>query len=152
MSETKQNNHWMQCGDGFLPALLIYERHYSCRKYKDGRVRKLFVGPGEKEVLITPEYDALFVWRKFIDASGQQGINCSIFRNESSKLSSELILHAEAFAVNRWPGERLYTYVSTTKIRSVNHGCCFKKAGWSKCGVTKNGLLIFHKNAKKGGE
>jgi hypothetical protein len=31
----------------------------------------------------TGDADALFVWRKFIDDSGQQGVNCAVFRNES---------------------------------------------------------------------
>jgi len=39
---------------------------------------------------------ALFVWRKFEDDSGQKGINCSIFRNESDILSSDLIREADA--------------------------------------------------------
>jgi len=39
---------------------------------------KLFVGPGEKLVLRTWECDAIWVWRKFIDDSGQEGINCAI--------------------------------------------------------------------------
>ncbi len=51
----------------------LYERHYSCYNYKDKRKRKLFVGPGEKVVLRTKGADALFVWQKFIDDSGEQG-------------------------------------------------------------------------------
>ena len=50
-------------------------------------------------VLINQEATALFVWRKFIDKSGQQGINCAVFRNESGCLSSELIIEAEEMTV-----------------------------------------------------
>jgi hypothetical protein len=35
--------------------------------------------------------------------------------------------------------------VNPEKIRSVNPGCCFKKAGWKQCGITKGGILIFEK-------
>jgi hypothetical protein len=120
----------------------LYNKHYSARKYKDGRERKLFCGPGEKMVLLSPENDALFVWRKFIDASGQYGVNCAVFRNESRKLSSALILDAMLMAWGRWPNERLYTYVNHQKIKSVNPGYCFKLAGWRRCGTTKGGLAI----------
>ena len=139
-------NPWHQTVDGDTDAKKIFDRHYSKYHYKDGRDPKLFVGPGEKLVLVTENYDALFVWRKFKDDSGQKGINCSVFRNESPYLSSGLILWAEEYAWSRWPGERLYTYIAPTKIKSVNPGYCYLKAGWSKCGWTKvNKLLIMER-------
>lgn len=137
--------HWRLGKDGDPAALALYERHYSCHVYKDGRPRKLFCGPGEKCVLITEGGDALFVWRKFIDDSGQHGINCAVFRNESPHKSSALILEAERVAECRWPGERFYTYVNGSKVRSHNPGCCFKKAGWKQTGMTKGGLVILAK-------
>jgi hypothetical protein len=139
----KKFGRWYEYRDGNRKALELYERHYSAHKYADGRERKLFAGPGYKLVLMTEKTDALFVWRKFIDDSGQQGINCAVFRNESSFLASELILEAMAIAWHRWPGERFYTYVDPKEIKSTNPGCCFKKAGWTFCGKTKGGLSIF---------
>ena len=106
--------------DGNKMALELYERHYSCYKYADGRERKLFCGPGEKMVLLSFNKDALFVWRKFIDASEQRGINCAVFRNEGNVLSSILIFEAVNLAWKRWPKERLYTYVNPQKIKSSN--------------------------------
>ena len=73
--------YWHQCRDGDDGAREIYDRHYSRYFYKDGRKPKLFVGPGEKMVLITENADALWVWRKFKDASGQKGLNNASFRN-----------------------------------------------------------------------
>ena len=138
--------YWHQCRDGDDGAREIYDRHYSRYHYKDGRKPKLFVGPGEKMVLITEAGDAIWCWRKFKDASGQQGINNAIFRNEGAILSSLLILDAEELAWSRWPSERLYTYVKPTGIRSTNPGACYKKAGWRVCGVTKwNKLVILEK-------
>lgn len=137
--------------DGDPIARDIFHRHYSYREYKDGRKPKLFVGPGEKMVLLGSDGRSLFVWRKFIDASGQTGVNCAVFRNEGRKLSSLLILSAEQVAMRRWPKERMYTFVNGEKIRSHNPGYCFKMAGWSECGRTQKGLVIlekFHKIEK----
>jgi len=135
--------NWRGVKDGNQIALEMYIRHYSAYHYKDGRVRKLFCGPGEKMVLLTVNDDALFVWRKFIDNSGQKGVNCAVFRNEGSITSSVLIKEAVELARKRWPCERFYTYINPLKIRSTNPGYCFQKAGWKKCGITKGGLLIF---------
>lgn len=139
------DGYWLPIRDGDPRALGLYLRHYSARHYRDGRSRRLFVGPGEKMVLMTEQCDALFVWRKFIDDAvpAQRGVNCAVFRNESSVLSSMLIREACELAWRRWPGERLYTYVAPRKVRSVNPGCCFLKAGWQRCGKTKGGLMIF---------
>lgn len=139
---------WWLTKDGDKTCLAMYERHYSAHRYKDGRVRVLFCGPGEKIVLRTGRGDAVFVWRKFIDASGQQGINCAVFRNESAAKSSELIRQADAIADFCWPGTRHYTYVNQKCVRSRNPGFCFIMAGWRRCGTTKGGLLIFERTAK----
>lgn len=136
------NSVWMIARDGDPRARALYERHYSCRKYKDGRRPKRFAGPGEKLVLLTPEADALLVWRKFRSMDNQCGVSCAVFRNESRYLSSELIRQAMMLAWQRWPGERLYTYVNPKMIESVNPGFCFKVAGWRFCGLTKKGLHI----------
>jgi len=137
---------WWITKDGDLDCLAMYERHYSCNRYADGRERKLFVGPGEKVVLRTEAADAVFVWRVFIDDSGQDGINCAIFRNESRHLSSSLIRQADAIADCLWPDRRHYTYVNSEKVASRNPGFCFLAAGWKRCGRTKSGLLIFERS------
>lgn len=133
---------WWLTKDGDKDCLELYERHYSCYHYRDGRKRTQFVGPGEKVVLRTESADAMFVWRKFIDDSGQQGINCAVFRNESAHQSSELIRQADRIADCLWPNSRHYTYVRAEKIKSKNPGFCFIKAGWKRCGMTKSGLHI----------
>lgn len=141
---------WVQTRDGDPDCLELYERHYSCYRYADGRDRKLFVGPGQKMVLMTPDAKALFVWRKFIDHSGQTGVNCAVFRNEGAGLSSDLIRDAERWAWDRWPGERLYTYVNPRATRHKRDpGRCFRRAGWTPCGMTKGGLVILEKAAKE---
>lgn len=147
------DGHWLGVKDGDVGARDIFRRHYSWHEYKDGRAHNIFVGPGFKIVLVTQDYSALFIWRKFIDKSGQKGINCAVFRNESNFISSILILEAEQIAWNRWPGERLYTYVNAKRVTSSNPGYCFQMAGWVKCGVSKSkGLIILEKIPQKGGE
>ena len=144
---------WLPARDCDPRAYALFSRHYSALPYADNRrrdpsnpTRFSFAGPGEKMVLLTADCRALFVWRKFIDKSGQQGINCAVFRNEGDELSSRLILEAEALAWGRWPGERLYTYVNQRKVLSCNPGYCFKVAGWQPCGYTvSRGLLILEK-------
>jgi hypothetical protein len=133
---------WWLSKDGDLDCLELYERHYSAYRYADKRQRKLFVGPGEKVVLRTATGNACFVWRKFKDDSGQQGINCAVFRNESAHQSSGLIRQADAIADCLWPNSRHYTYVDPEKVASKNPGFCFIAAGWKRCGRTKGGLMI----------
>lgn len=138
--------NWVIIKDGNDIARELFEKHYSRYKYKDGRKPKLFVGPGQKLVLLNTTQDAIFAWRKFKSDNGQDGVNCAIFRNESKVLSSILLLEAEQIAWERWPTERLYTYVNPNKVKSVNPGYCFKIAGWRNCGITKvNKLLIMEK-------
>ena len=139
--------YWIPVKDGDPRARALYRRHYSSQMADHKAVRnrlnpRLFMGPGEKMVLLTLRCDALFLWRRFIDDSGQQGVNCAAFRNESDILSSTLIVEAMEWAWGRWPGERLYTYVNAARIQSSNPGYCFLMAGWLKYGKTKAGLDI----------
>jgi hypothetical protein len=122
---------WMEVKDANPTGLAIFHRHYSYAPYRDGRRPQHFVGPGQKMVLLTPCAKALFVWRKFHSKDGQLGINCAVFRNEGAGVASDLIREADSLAWQRWPGERLFTYVNEKKIRpSRTPGRCFLKAGW----------------------
>ena len=102
-------------------------------------------------VLLTPAIDALFAWRRFEDdCEFGGGHNCAVFRNESTTLSSTLILAAEPFVFARWGIDRLYTYVNPRRIRSTNPGFCFLAAGWRRVGMTAGGhgrdpLLVLEK-------
>jgi hypothetical protein len=98
---------WWITRDGDRTCLALYERHYSAYRYADGRQRKQMLGPGQTVLLRTRAGDAVFGWRKFIDDSGQSGINCAVFRNEGPTLSSLLVRQADAIADHVWPGETL---------------------------------------------
>jgi hypothetical protein len=135
--------HWIIGQDGEPELRAMYDRHYSSYVYKDGRKPVKFVGPGEHIVLTTPTRTAIFVWRRFRDDSAQWGVNCSVFRNESSPIrSSDLIREADAIADRCWPGLRHYTYVRPEAVTSRNPGWCFLCAGWHRVGKTKGGLVI----------
>jgi len=134
---------WLRVRDGNDSARSIFDNHYSRRRYLDGRRRLLFVGPGEKLVLITPDALGLFIWLKFYSMDHQEGVNCAAFRNEGAGRSSDLIRAAVAIAWEKWPGERLYTYVNPRKVRHKRDpGRCFLRAGWREYGWTKKKLRI----------
>lgn len=135
----------MPIGDGHPVGMALFRRHYSCTNHN--RKIKQFVGPGEKLVLLTPDWRALFAWRKErFRFDGQEGVNCTVFRNEGSPIvASDLIREADRIAWDRWPGERHFTFVDASRVASRNPGYCFLMAGYRKCGVTKTGLLIFER-------
>ena len=134
---------WRTAKDGDPVGLALYLRHYSARKRSPRARLPLFVGPGEKLVLLSRKGDAVFAWRRMLyTQDGQSGVCCAVFRNEGTRRSSTLIREAMRLAWRRWPGERLYTYVDPTKVRSINPGCCFKRAGWKTCGKSRRGLIV----------
>lgn len=122
----------------------LADRHYSRRSVG----ARQFCYSGRKLVLRNAEGTVLFVWmypdpKYRMDT--QVGYNCSIFRNESQRLSSEIILEAEQFAVEKWGPGRAYTFIDGRKILSTNPGYCFIKAGWEGVGDTKGGKRILEK-------
>jgi hypothetical protein len=143
---------WWLTKDGDAACLELYERHYSAHRYRDGRARRLFVGPGDKVVVRTLDGCAFFVWKRFKDACidartglPQAGINCAAFRNEGTARSSDLVRQADAIADCVWPDRRHYTYIDAKKVASRNPGYCFLVAGWTRCGMTKSGFLILER-------
>jgi hypothetical protein len=140
------DGHWLPVLDGDPRVRALFARHYSMGKH--GRMPpSLIVGPGERIVLLTEDCRAMFVWRmERFRRDRQTGINCAVFRNEGPILSSELIREACELAWQRWPGERLFTYVTDEKVHSTNPGCCFKKAGWRRAGRNADGRLTILEN------
>lgn len=138
---------WCEAKVNDRHGLALYLRHYSSGKNIIATPATIahsgFAGPGEKMVLLTPGGDALFVWRvERFRRDGQEGVNCSVFRNEGATRSSELIRDACRLAWDRWPGARLFTFVNPAKVRSTNPGYCFKAAAWRRCGTTRAGLVV----------
>lgn len=145
---TLVSGYWLPSADADPRAVALYRRHYSSAMANAnaavGRRASLsFVGPGERMVLLTRDCDALFAWRRERRQDGQEGINCSVFRNEGPVLSSVLIREACDLAWGRWPGSRLFTFVNPRAIRSNNPGACFIRAGWTRLPtLTKKRRLV----------
>ncbi len=134
------DGNWIAVRDGDDRLHSIYERHYSSRSHRLSRRHwknwKRICPPGEHLILLTSNCDALFGWvKEQVRDDGQVGVNCFVFRNEGQSQSSDLIREADELAWQKWPQERLFTYVDgekTAKRRSKNSrpGECFLQAGW----------------------
>lgn len=126
----------------------LADRHYSRRTVG----ARQFCYAGRKLVLRNTEGTVLFVWMWPLEEmrmDGQTGYSCAIFRNESCRQSSNIILEAEDAAFSKWGPNRVFTYVNGSKIKSSNPGYCFQRAGWSKAGRSKGGLILLAKEAHK---
>jgi hypothetical protein len=94
--------------------------------------------------------DAAFIWlhntaERF---DHQEGICCTLFRNEGPYRASDLIREAEQLAWVRWPGARLFTYVDARQVPTEVAGYCFRRAGWKRTGKSQTGLLLFEKHSR----
>ncbi|MBB3297878.1 MULTISPECIES: hypothetical protein [unclassified Rhizobium] len=148
---------WIEVRDGNDTARAIFDRHYSRYLYADGRKPKLFVGPGEKMVLLSADAHAICVWRRFISGDGQEGVNCAVFRREAGDVASAMLGKACDLAWLRWPRARLYTYVDpfgvqpTFRAGRPTWGHCFYQDGWVFEGLTKKRLHILARYPDLGG-
>lgn len=146
-------DYWQPVKDGNAQAAALYRRHYSCHEYKDGRRdrygyrnRHMIVGPGYKVVLLGQDGQSLCCWRRGTDASGQEGISCTVLRNESNVIGSELLLEAECWALRKWPDAwRFYTFINPKSVQGNPPGNVFRRAGWADVGRTQGGLIILAK-------
>lgn len=127
-------------------AVPLADRHYS-------RVRtgtRQIAPPGRMLVLLTEQAQALWIssWpypEMLMRTWCPTAWMCTLFRNESHLLSSELI--REAVAATRWywgepPVDGMVTIINQHKVKSVNPGYCYKKAGFAHIGYTRKGLVI----------
>ena len=142
--------------NGFDPEMsMLADRHYS-RRTPGARQ---FMYSGKKLVIRNSEGTILFCWM-FPDPEmrmdDQTGLYCSIFRNESARCSSDVILECEQLAIEKWGGQRMYTFIDPKKLRTIKRrgvefcrlppGRCFYEAGWYFEGKTKSGKHILVKN------
>lgn len=126
-------------------ALPLADRHYNRRKIGSPQ----FVPPGRCLVLLTAEADALWVtswpYAQYVKHAWGGAWVCSLFRNESPHLSSDLIREAVAITRGIWtdvPALGMVTFVDALKTRRKRDpGRCYRRAGWQPCGLTKGGLV-----------
>jgi hypothetical protein len=135
-------------------ALPLADSHYSRQKLGTSQ----FVAPGKPIVLLTPNADAvwvsLFQKPEFTDHAYPGFWVCSMFRNQSRFLSSDLI--TEAISITRWQwGDSelgMVTFVDPRKIQgfvyrtkegaNLSWGYCFQKVGFEEDGWTDSGKLV----------
>lgn len=141
---------WMEIKDGNPSLITMHRRHYSYRPRADGRPKKaLAVGPGFKLALMTADGGAICTWRKEAHRRDDQtGVNCTIYRREAGEVASTLLKAAMLLAWERWPAERLFTFIDPTQVTPTmmrgrpTWGHCFYQAGWHFAGLTKAGLHV----------
>ena len=154
------DGRWFSVTDKDPRAVAMYRRHYSAQAnrakprqqaHQRGVREGGIAGTGDYLALMTSMCDALFVWKRYPDGvsidGSQRGVVCSVFRNEGPVRSSALIREAVDMAWQRWPGERLYTYVWDAKVKTADQkgrskvGWCYRKAGWKPAGRNADGRL-----------
>jgi hypothetical protein len=135
-------SHWTRVPKFHAPSAALADRHYSRRTIGSPQ----FMPPGETIVLAAS--NAVFGWWRpdpdsgLVAMNGLDGWTCTIFRNEGTVQSSDLVLDAElalrqeASSCGR---DGMLTYVFDSKIRSANPGYCFKCAGWRVRGRSADG-------------
>ena len=122
----------------------LADRHYSRRTVG----ARQFAYSGRKLVLRDAQGLVIFVWMypdPGLRMDGQVGYNNALFRNESARRSSDIILEAERAAVASWGPNRAYTYIDPRRVQSRNPGYCFKCAGWRHIGYAVDGKHLLAK-------
>ena len=141
MNLAEEKTYWIKVNKGDSSCRALADRHYS--RQNPGSVN--FCRPGRNLVLRTAAGDAVWVTWQGIRDDGFNAWECTIFRNESRHLSSELIKQAVEITKRYWgqlPPDGIITMVAPDKIKSKNPGYCFKQAGWKYIGRTKVNKLI----------
>jgi hypothetical protein len=113
----------------------LADRHYN--RQTPGSPK--FAPNGTKIILRDAAGDVLWTWIKIVLErwDGQTGYYCQAFRNESARLSSDIILEAEQHAAEIWGPGRMFTYIDPAEIKSSNPGFCYLMAGWHPHGWSK---------------
>lgn len=150
---------WLRIKRNDPRALALADRHYSRRTPGS----KSFVQNARSLVLLSRDETALWVtiwpYAEFVKHQWKDAWQCSMFRNEGSALSSDLIRAAVAETVAyhrsgenpKWskdppPSGGFITFVDDAKIRKKRDpGRCFVKAGWTRLKErTGSNLTVLH--------
>jgi hypothetical protein len=124
----------------------IADRHYN----RQSPGADQFVPPGRCFVLRHGD-DALWTtswpFAEFVQHAWAGAWVNSLFRNESERLSSELIVeavaHTRAHFATR-PALGIVSFVDASRVRPKrNPGYCYLMAGWHHVGYTKAGLWVY---------
>jgi len=125
--------YWQPVNRNNRVAGSLIRRHYT-RARNTGH----FCRPGLNLVLLGIDGKAVWISHKNTDGykrwDGLDAIECTVFRNEGERLSSELVEEAVILTESKWgrPADGWVTYVDARKVKSTNPGFCFLKAGFWK--------------------
>ncbi len=129
---------WTETHKGHPRLIELADRHYTRQKPGSNQACR----PGVNLVLLASDGTAAWVtWRPIPEVGRQDNLEaweCTIFRNEGPRLSSDLVREATALTFRRWgwpPRDGLITAVGiaqTKRRRSKNSpvGKCYLEAGW----------------------
>jgi len=151
ISDDATPRYWRQVDKFDRRAVDLADRHYSRQSHGAWQ----FMPPGRTLVLLAEMWthagDCRAVWGvvENLDPVGNLRFRCSIFRNETPWLSSDLIREATALTVERWQSRfgwagspPLQTEVDPRAVRRKRDpGRCFRKAGWREVGLSR-GLVV----------
>ena len=127
----------------------LADKHYSRKTIGSDQ----FMPSGKALVLVTEDGDAVWgsSWQLAADGTSMafhawpRAWVCSIFRNESAHLSSELIREALAVTRYEWGNptdQGMVTFVDADKVRPKRDpGRCFIRAGFKRVGETGSGKV-----------
>jgi hypothetical protein len=129
---------WREVDKGSRRLVELADRHYTRQKVG----ARLATRPGVNLCLLLSDGTAAWVvWRPIPEVGRKDGLEaweCTLFRNEGSRLSSTLISEAAAATFRRWgwpPRDGLISAVGIQQTRRrrsrrAEPGHCFRVAGW----------------------
>lgn len=139
------SGHWEQVRRNDPRARALADRHYSRQTVGAND----FMSSGRVLVLLSLDERAVWGVIENLDPAGAARWRCSIFRNEGSRRSSEMIREATSLTFAFWdrhysgrPRVPLTTEVDPSKVRRKRDpGRCFLRAGWRTVDE-RRGLIV----------
>lgn len=129
---------WRETHKGHARLIELADRHYTRQQPGTNQACR----PGVNLCLLLSDGSAVWVvWRHIPEVGRKDGLEaweCTLFRNEGARLSSELIAEACAITFRKWgwpPRDGMITAVGIAETagrrsRSAPPGQCFRIAGW----------------------
>jgi hypothetical protein len=125
---------WREAHKGDRVLVGLADRHYTRQTPGSNQCCR----PGVNLVLILSDDTAGWVvWRPIPEVGRKDGLEaweCTIFRNEGARRSSDLVAEATAITFRKWgwpPRDGLITAIDPERTRRKRDpGRCYRKAGW----------------------
>jgi hypothetical protein len=129
---------WMEAHKGHPRLLELADRHYTRQQAGTNQCCR----PGVNLVLLLDDGSAAWVvWRPIPEVGRKDGLEaweCTLFRNEGARRSSDLIREATAVTYRKWGWPPKHGLITAVGIRETKRrrskksqpGQCFVSAGW----------------------